>query len=81
MRCGGAQKFYSAEEPIKIWIVSIDNIVILKVVETKNNSKHLIGYLIEIIRPLGLILPKMSEYVKTFKDKYEDINNKGKMEI
>ena len=51
MRCGGAQKFYSAEEPIKIWIVSIDNIVILKVVETKNNSKHLIGYLVEIIRP------------------------------
>ena len=50
MRCGGAQKFYSAEEPIKIWIVSIDNIVILKVVETKNNSKHLIGYLVEIIR-------------------------------
>ena len=48
MRCGGAQKFYSAEEPIKIWIVSI---VILKVVETKNNSKHLIGYLVEIIRP------------------------------
>ena len=81
MRCGGAQKFYSAEEPIKIWIVSIDNIVILKVVETKNNSKHLIGYLIEIIRPLGLILPKMSEYVKTFKDKYGDINNKGKVEI
>ena len=51
MRCGEAQKFYSAKEPIKMWIVSIDNIVILKVVETNNNSKHLTGYLVKIIRP------------------------------
>ena len=29
----------------------------------------LIGYLDEVIRPLVLILPKMSGYAKTFKDK------------
>ena len=33
----------------------------------KNNSKYLIGYLDEVIRSLVLILPKMSEYVKTLK--------------
>ena len=30
---------------------------------------YLIGYLDEVIRPLVLIFPKMSGYVKTFKDK------------
>ena len=34
----------------------------------KSNSKYLTGYL-NVIRPLVLILPKMSGYVKTFKDK------------
>ena len=57
---------------MKIWNVNADNIVISKLVETKNNSKYLIGYLDEFIRPLVLILPKMSRYVKTFNDK--DVN-------
>ena len=52
---------------IKIWDVNVDNIVISKLVKTKTNSKYLIGYLDEIIRPLVLILPKMSGYVKTYK--------------
>ena len=43
-----------------------------KLIETKNNYKYVIGHLDEIIRPLVLILPKMSGYVKTFKEK----NNK-----
>ena len=34
----------------------------------KNNSKFLIGYLDDVIRLLVFILPKMSGYVKTFKD-------------
>ena len=37
-----------------------------------NNSKYLIGYLNDVIRPLVLILPKTSGYVKTFKDKVGD---------
>ena len=41
-----------------IWDVNVDNIVISKLVKTKNNSKYLIGY---------LDMPKMSGYVKTFK--------------
>ena len=44
-----------------------DNIVISKLVKTKTNSKYLIGYLDKAIRPLFLIIPKMSGYIKTFK--------------
>ena len=31
--------------PIQIWNVDVDNTVTLKLIETKNNSKYLIGYL------------------------------------
>ena len=60
------------KKPIKSWDVNVDNIVISKLVKTKTNSKYLIGYLDKDIRPLVLIMPKMSGYVKTFKD--EDKN-------
>ena len=33
------EKFYAAKRPIKIWDVNVDNIVILKLVKTKTNSK------------------------------------------
>ena len=33
----------------------------------KTNSKYLTGYLDKTIRPLVLIMPKMSGYIKTFK--------------
>ena len=49
--------------------VNVDNTVISKLVETKTNSKHLIGYLDKAIILLVLIMPKMSGYVKTFKVK------------
>ena len=39
------EKLYAAKEPIEIWNVHVDNIVILKLIETKTNSKYLIGYL------------------------------------
>ena len=42
--------------------------VIPKLIEMKISSKYLNGYLDDVIRPLVLILPKMSLYVKTFKD-------------
>ena len=59
---------------IKIWDVNVDNIVISKLVKTKTNSKYLIGYLDKAIRPLLLIMRKVSGFVKTFK--LEDKNNK-----
>ena len=54
--------------------VNADNIVISKLIETKNNSKCLIQHLDEVIRPLALILPKMSGYVKTFNAKNNKLN-------
>ena len=62
------------KKPIKIWDVNVDNIDISKLGKTKTNSKYLIGFLDKDIRPLVLIMPKMSGYVKTFK--VEDKNNK-----
>ena len=41
---------------------------------TKADSKYLIGSLHKVIRPLILIMPRMSGYVKTFK--VEDKHNK-----
>ena len=51
----------------KIWDVDVKSIVISKLIETKNNSKYLNGYLNEVIKPVVLVLPKVSGYVKTFK--------------
>ena len=39
----------------------------------------MIGYLYEVIRPLGLILPKMIGYAKTFKVKDGDKNQHNKL--
>ena len=63
------EKFYAAKRTIKICDVTVENIVISKLVKTKPNSKYLIGYLHKDIRPLILIMPKMCGYVKTSKDK------------
>ena len=51
---------------MKIWDLNKSNKVISKLVKTKSNSKSLIGYLDKNIRPLVLIIPKMSGYVNTF---------------
>ena len=40
-----------------------NNIVISKLIKTKTNSNYLIRYLDDVIRPLVLILPKMSEKI------------------
>ena len=66
------EKFYATKRPIKIWDVKVDNIVISISAKTKTNSKYLIGYLDKAIRPLVLIMPQTSGYVKTFKVKEGD---------
>ena len=72
------EEFYGVNKPIKLWNVTVDNIVVSKSIEMETNSKYMIEYLDEVIRPLVLILLKMSEYFKTFEvedgDKYK--NNK-----
>ena len=59
----GTEELYGGKKPINIWDVNGDNIVISKWAKTKNNSKYLIVYLNEIIRPLVLILPEMSGHI------------------
>ena len=49
----------------KPMLIIVDNIVDSKLIKTKTNYKYLIGYLDEVIRPLILVLPKMSGYFKT----------------
>ena len=53
------------KKPIKIWDVNVDSTVISILIKIKTNFKYLIGYLDKAIRPLVLIMPKMSGYVKT----------------
>ena len=60
------------KKPIKISDVNVDNILISKLTEIKTNSKYLIRYSDKAMRPLVLIMPKMSGYVKTFKVKGGD---------
>ena len=66
------ETFYAAKKSTKIWDVNVDNIVISKLVETKTNSKYLIGYLAKVLGPLFLIMPKTSGYIKRFKVKDGD---------
>ena len=70
------------KRPINIWDVDVYNTVISKLVKTKTNSKYLIGYLSNVIRPLVLVLPKTSGYVKTFRIKQRDrVKNNKLMDI
>ena len=60
------EKFSAPKRLIKICDVNVNKIVISKLIKTKTNSKYLIGYLEKTLRPLVLIMPKMSGCVKTF---------------
>ena len=42
--------FICCKKAIKIWDVNVDNIIISKLVKTKSNCNHLIGYLDKAIR-------------------------------
>ena len=67
------EEFHGAKKTAKMWDVNVNNTVISKLVEAKNNSRYLIEYLDDIIRSLVLMLSKISGYVKRFKD---NSNNK-----
>ena len=58
------EKLSTAKKSIQIWDVNINNIVISILIETKTNSKYLIGFSDKAIRPLVLIMPKVSGHLK-----------------
>ena len=51
--------------------VDVNNIVISKLIETKNNSKYLAGYLDEVTRPLVLYYPKLVDLLNLLRTKME----------
>ena len=68
------------KKSIKLWDVNVEKIVISKLVQAKTNSKSLIGIKFDkAIRPLVLVMPKMSGYVKTFKVKEGDKDENNKL--
>ena len=54
------QSFNPAAKPMQVWNVNADNIVISKLVITKIDSKYLTGNLDKTVKPLVLIMTKMS---------------------
>ena len=66
------------QQNYKVWDVNVDKIVMSKLFKTKTNSKYLIGYSDKAVKPVILIIPKMSGYVQIFKvkDGNKDKNNK-----
>ena len=49
------EKIYGTKNPKNILDVDVNNMVISNLIEVNNNSKYLIGYLDEVIKPLVLI--------------------------
>ena len=65
-------RFGETKKPNKYLIildVNVDKIVTSNLIEIKNISQYTSRFLDVVIRPLVLILPKISVYVKTFKEK------------
>ena len=79
MRQKKQKKHFMVQETINIWDDNVDNVVVSRLVETKTNSEYLTGYLDKVIRPLVLVLPKMSGFVKTFKVKDGDKDKSNKL--
>ena len=62
------KKFYRSKEPIDLLSVDLDQIVVSnKFKHNDKDFKYFTGYLKgEIIKPLCIILPQMSGYIKYF---------------
>ena len=64
------KEFLTSKEPIDLMLVNVDQIVVSG--KFKHNSegfKYFIGYQEgEIVKPLCIILPQMSGYIKYFKN-------------
>ena len=60
------KNFHKSKEPIDLFLVDVDQIVVSYKFKYNNQSfKHFISYLEgEIVKPLCIILPQMSGYIK-----------------
>ena len=64
------KEFHKSKQPIDLKSVNVDQIVISdKVSHSDNGFKYFIGYQEgEIVKPLYIILPQMSGYIKYFEN-------------
>ena len=61
------KKFHMSKEPIDLMSVNIDQIVVFDKFNNNNGSRYFIGYQEgEIVKPLYIILPQMTGYIKYF---------------
>ena len=70
------KKFQNSKEPIDLLSVDLDQIVVsCKFKHNGEGFKYFIGYLKgEIIKPLCIILPQMSGYIKYFENESKNIS-------
>ena len=64
------KEFHKSNEPIDLLSVNVDQIVVSDKFKHNNEGfKHFIGYQKgEIVKPLCIILPQMSGYIKYFEN-------------
>ena len=63
------KSFHKSKEPIDLSSVDLDQIIVSDKFTYNNESfKYFIGYQDGIVRPLCIILPQMSGYIKYFEN-------------
>ena len=63
------KEFHKSKEPIDLLSVNVGQIVVSDKSEHKESFKYFIGYWEgEIVKPLCIILPQMSGYIKYFEN-------------
>ena len=69
------KEFHKSEEPIDLISVNVDQIVVSDKFKHNNEGfKYFIGYKEgEIVKPLCIILPQMSTYIKYFENESKNI--------
>ena len=61
--------FHDCKKAIPLNLVDVNNIVVCNRVKNNDTSKYFIGYLNDgVIKPLYIILPQMSGYIKYFEN-------------
>ena len=69
------KEFHKSKEPIDLLSVDLDQIVVsYKFKHNDEGFKYFIGYLEgEIVKPLCIILPQMSGYIKYFENVIKNV--------
>ena len=69
------KEFHKSKQPIDLDLVNVDQIVIFEKLEHSDDGfKYFIGYKEgEIVKPLCIILPQMSVYIKSFENRSKNM--------